>query len=294
MSTMIIVMTVLAQVLVFQFLSVAFTKSVARVQLGDLPEPLAGRLHSYLKRASRFRYMLGAGLLLAAVVIRWLLPLAIGPTKLLLAVVSVGSSAAFVAAVVRDRRTMRAVYDELPEAGVRRASLTPRPAGYWYNPNWELVPICTVAVTLAYVYWLTLELTSVPALVWVWLGAQAVFAFGALWYAARRGMRVPNVSRRLASFRNQPELALQFGERLASLEAGYFMVAKILIAFLLGLMVVQAGIDSTGSAGGGTVDLLKWLLVGLLVLAYLLFVWRLGRIAKGALTEVEQKTARVL
>jgi len=292
MNSILIVLTVLVQVLVFQFLAVAFTRSVFVVRLGSPPEPVAAKVAGYLQKAARSRYLLGAILLALAIVIRWVLPLSVGMAKLSLAVVSLVSAFAFVAAVVRDRNFARAAQDELPEAGIRRASLAARPSRYWYSPYWELVPICLVGITCVYVYWLTLQLTTLPAMIWVWLGVQVVFAFGALWYAARWGMRVPNVSRRLAMLRKHPELALKLGERLAANEARYFMPAKVLVTLLLGLKVLREGMEAMGSAGVETVALLKWLLVGLLILTYVLFILQLGRITKGAMREAEGNTAR--
>jgi len=287
MNSMILSLLIAAQVVVFQFVAVVFTKSVFAVGLGEPPEELARRMSEYQRRVSRQRYALGGVLLVLAVAVQWIVPSGDGAAKLMLTALSLTSTAAFVAAVVQDRKTMRRAHAELPDGGTRRASLTPRKPGYWYNPYWELVPIAMVSVTCAYVYSLTLQLEAVPSMAWLWLGLQAVIAFGGLWYAARRGLRVPNISRRIAMFRRRPELALQFGERLAANEARYFMVVKVLVALLFGLKVVRSGMEALNNPAVATVDVLKWISVGLMLLAYAGFIWRLGRITKRAMSKVE-------
>jgi hypothetical protein len=238
MSFLALNLVVIGQIVVFQFASVPFTRSVFEARLGDLPHPLSTRSDDYLRKGARYRFALGAVLLVAALACTLGLPSDPQTRKLMLAVVSLISSAAFAIASFRDRRTVNALHRQLPDAGRRRASLRPRSISLWYHTSWEVLPVAVFLVTAGLTAVLARRLDPVPTEMWLLVSLQGAFVIGALLYTYRYGTGVPNVSSRLALFRERPELALEFGERLAEKEMRYFMQAKISVSLLLGVSAV--------------------------------------------------------
>jgi hypothetical protein len=259
---------VIAQVAVFQFLSISFTRSLFRLLLGDAPEPASGKAATYIRGAARQRFFLGGLLALVALAILVGLPAAVGARKVLLAAVSLVSTAAFVIASVAERKAASSIAAELPGFGLRRASLQPRTLSRWYHPAWESVPIAIFIATsiVALVLWSRLDQT--PVSMWVLLPIQGVFVSGALLYTVSHGVRVANVSSRFVALRDQPEVALRFSERLAGVQMRYFMLVKVCISLLFGIGALHTGLEVLAPAAGPFLAALRWGTVITLLTAY--------------------------
>jgi hypothetical protein len=288
MSIPFIVLIIIAQIGVFQFGSPAFTRSVFALRLGIPPGPLADDVAAYFRKVTFARFTLGALLCLVALTALLGLPGDPGLRKLLLAIVSVTSSIAFAHAVRRDKQTLRTVSENLAKPSVRRASLEPRSIRRWYNPIWEVAPVAILAATMAFTVWIGYRLVDVPTQIWVYQVLQLVFVIGALIYTSRHGITVPNVSSRLAALRDQPELALRFGESLAAREMKYLMFAKIGVALLLGVDILNVGMRALDHGAASFVGNVSWAITGVLLLAFAGYVAQLVALTKRTMRQTEE------
>jgi hypothetical protein len=110
---------------------------------------------------------------------------------------------------------------------------------------------------------------------WVLLVIQIAFVLGALAYTIRGDIGTPDVSRRLPGLAASPEKAVAFGTQLVSLEMRTFMVAKISVALLLGVGLVENGLSQLGEEAASWFSVTSWVLVALLLLLFTAFVSRL-------------------
>lgn len=287
MNLSVLASIVIIQIVTFQLVSVGFTRSLFAAILGDPPEPLSRQAAAYLRKATHFRYALGGLLGLVALASLFLVPLDERARKVVVAGASVISGAAFAVASARDRCVVRRLRAALPDAGVKRASLEPRSVRQWYSPVWEGLPFAIVIATIALALWLSNKLGHIPTEMWVLPVVQGMFAVGALLYTHRHGAAVPNVSARLAMFRNHPEAALRFGERLAAREMLYFMFAKIGVTLLLGVTTLRVGLNALEHQAAHLVGLLSWTIVGLLLVMFAVYVLELVRLTKSAQGKVQ-------
>ncbi len=280
MNAPVLALIILGQIVVFQFLSVAFVRSLFAAHLTHPPEPPSGAAADHLGKARRHRFALGTILLIPVLIAFFGLPNDPGLRKLILAAVSLVSSVAFAGASLIDRRALRTLRDALPDASVRRASLQPRSLSQWYGRSWEIVPLALVLLTLAVAITLVHRLGHIPTEMWVLQILQAAFVLGALVYTVRQGATVPNVSLRLAMLRDRPEVALEFGEHLAAREAQYFMAAKIGVALLLGINTLEVALKALGHPAAAVADAVSWVVVGVLVLMFGGFLLQIITLAK--------------
>jgi hypothetical protein len=287
-NSSVLTFVVIGQIAVFQFLSVGFARSLFTAHLGKLPEPLGSKAAAYLDKARRYRFGLGLVLLLLALASLLGLPPDPQARKLLLVVVSLTSSAAFAFASVSDRRAVRAMRKALPEAGVRRASLQPRSASHWYPSAWEILPIAILVTTVVLAIALGRRLGHIATEMWVLQFLQAAFVIGALLYTSRYGVAVPNVSSRLAMLRDHPEVALEFGERLAAREMRYFMLAKIGVALLLGVSTVEAGLKALDHEAASLLGAVSWVIVGVLLVMFVTFVLQIVTLTKHMQNQIQR------
>jgi hypothetical protein len=194
--------------------------------------------------------------------------------KLLLAVVSLTSSGAFAYSALSDRRTVRSLRDALPEGGIRRASLEPRTASPGHSMAWEIPPFVILMATIIVMIGIGRRLGHVTTEMWAMQLLQTAFVVGALAYSVRRGIAVPNVSSRLAMLRDRPELALEFGQRLAARENRYFAIAKTGVTLLLGLSATKHGLELLNPSVSSAIGTANWVLVGVLLLLYAAFFYQ--------------------
>ena len=278
---------VVAEICLFQFVSIGLTRSLFSVYLGKPPEGISDRVARYLSRVARFRFAIGGllGLVVLTVLLGW--PADPGVRKLVLAVVSVTSALAFGAGFVSDQQTVRSLVKTLPESAVRRASLAPRSIDQWYAPAWEVVPLVILGSTAAFVLWMA-STSSLPEVAWAMLGLQAAFVVGALFYTLRFGSAVPNVSQRVAALRDRPEIAMRLGERLAAREMQYMMLAKNGVALLLGVSVVHAVLRDHHHELTPWLGVASWVLVGLLMLAFAGYIVQVTALVRRTMQDSEQ------
>lgn len=288
MSPNVLAFIVIGQIIVFQFAAVALTRSVFTVILGNPSGSLLDRMTSYLRKVTVFRVALGVVLLILA------MTTVLGPFKeppagkILLAVVSLISAAAFAAGLIRDRRTARAMRSELHDAGIKRASLGPRSVADWYPPAWEAVPIALLLLTVVLTVSFGFQLQEVPVKMGVFQALQAAFAVGALLYTIRYGIAVPNVSSRLPMLRDRADLALEYGEQLAAREMRYFLSAKIGVTLLLGVATVGVGLKAMHHRAASILDAAEWVIVGALLLLFAAYVFQIVSLTRRVMRRVEQ------
>lgn len=274
MNISVLVFVVIAQIIVFQFVAVAFTRSLFTAVLGPMPDWPAGEPAAYLRSSGRRRFVFGSVLLAMAVAGLVGLQANMEARKVLLAVLSLISAGAFVYAFLRDRRALRMMRDAFPDAGVRYASLRPRTISQWYHPIWELIPIGILVATVVLTAYLGRRGGLIQTRIWVLQALQAAIVIGALVFTYRQGIAVPQVSRRFAMLRDRPKEALEFGERLAAREMQYFMSAKIGVALLLGVSAVGVALKTLAPTVALVLDITEWVLIGLLLALFAAFMWQ--------------------
>jgi hypothetical protein len=275
MNTIVLPFIVIAEIVVFQFATSAFTHSLFAALLRQPDGSVLPQSVPYLRRARRWRFSLGGALLLVAVATGFGIPADPGMRKLVLLVVSLLSSAVFVQSSLQDRRTLRSMRATLPEASVRRASLQPRSVDDWYNVAWEGLPIAILLATVIATVALGQRIGNITTGMWVLLLIQIAFVVGTLAYTIRGNPGAPDVSRRIPGFEGSPEKAVAFGVQLVSIEMKYFMAAKVSVTLLLGVGLVENGLSQLAEAAASWFVVASWVLVVLLLLLFTAFVSRI-------------------
>lgn len=293
MNSHVLTFIVIGQIIIFQFVAVALTRSVFTVTLGNPSGPLLSRVSSYLRKVTWVRTALGAALLILAMTSFLSLITDASARKILLTAVSLASTAIFAAGLIHDRRTVRSMRRELPDAGMKRASLGPRSIADWYQPSWEAVPIALLLATVVLTVIVGLRLGEVPVKMGVLQILQAAFVVGALLYTVRYGIAVPNVSSRLPMLRDRAELALEFGEQLAAREMRYFLLAKIGVTLLLGVHTIRVGLEALHHGAASVLDAGEWIIVAVLLLLFAGYVMQIMTLTRGVLRRVEQHSEEV-
>lgn len=143
-----------------------------------------------------------------------------------------------------------------------------------------------VLLTFALTIVLGRRLGHIPTEMWVLQILQAAFVLGTLLYTARYGAAVPNVSSRLAMLRDRPEVALEFGERLAAREMQYFMAAKIGVALLLGVSTIEVALKALDHPSVAVAEAVSWVVVGVLVLMFAGFLLQIITLTKSMQRQV--------
>lgn len=279
-----------AQIVVFQLFPIPLTRSLFRARLDTPPPSVDAELRRYVHDSSRSRSLLGAILLVVALGggLLGLGPTVAGP-KILLAVVSLTSSAAFLAATVRDRRVLHSLLGRLPEASRRIASLERRHLSRWYRPAWEVLPIVVLVVTGTLAALAGLRSGALPPRTWLLLALQAAFVLGGLLYVLQRAPAVTPVPQRPVSVRDRPEAALRVGEDLLAREMRYFVAARIGVALLLGTSVAEDALGALRHPAAPVAGAATWGLVGVLLLAFARYLRDVLRATRRALGPVPEE-----
>jgi hypothetical protein len=294
MTIAILSLMILGQIALFQFLAALANRSIMRQEFRLLEDPPSDRLTAHVRRAPVFR--IGLGVILGGLVLLPLTGYLADPltAKLLLVGISLTSAVAFALANARDREMMRLLADLAPGGSVRRASLEHRSLRQYYHPLLEVIPILIFVATLIF-------LVSVPGLVsagesmftgarthiLALFGLQAVLVFGALYYAQRRGVNVNSMATYIPSLRQRPEVALRLGKELAGTQIRFFIFARIGIAALLGLTIVGKVLVASGDPSAFLWSAIRWGLFGVLLIGFLLYLKRVGRVSRRMQEEME-------
>jgi len=285
MSLELIVVIVL-QVLIFQFGVVRLSRALPNYLIGTdgLPTPVADRVLDFKRSVGRLRYPLGALLLVATILVAYVFPLGHGSAKLTLAAISLISAAACAIGCVVDRRKISAIAADLPEPSVRSATLLRDALRLHYSPLWEGLPLLIL-------------LATVLATLWIWMGAepagkasraglvalpiiQGVYVFACLTFtlwSVRSGSRLPQKSK---AFLGSPEHAIGIEKAVSRIELRFFMIAKITVALMFGLMQLDQILVYSGRPVPVALDWSPWILLVLLLGLYLVFMVRTARVSK--------------
>jgi hypothetical protein len=227
------------QVICFQFLMHYLIRLLPEQLLGKQGHPpeVAAELAAFRKQQGRLARVLGIVLLLAALLVTFMLPLGSpGMRKLALAAVSLGSSLIMLLGYIGDGKRMLAIGKRLPESGARTAALQRRRIAEVYPAALELLPPLLFLATL----FLTLNAggigrTPLIVILLCQLGFVVASHFFARWLVAQRLPMLPSA---LALQEDGAE-AIAAGRRFRHQDLRYFLVARIVIVFLLGFMQVQ-------------------------------------------------------
>jgi hypothetical protein len=293
MNLLALLVVVLLQIGLFQFLSVFLTRAFPAVTVGgsDLPPRLARSTQRFRRTAGRFRFALGALLALAALiaVIGRVGP---GSGKLFLAGISVLSTAGMIAGYVRDRRTIRSMREQLPGTGIRWASLEPRTLGQQYHPAWEAVPIAVLVLSAAFTAWaVSRGISDGPGMQGIredaalrmiaTLAIQGLAILGLMVLAFHAVLTSSSIGVRLPMFRDRPEAALAVDASLRTAELRYFIAARIGIALLLGFHQVEIAAESWDHPAAPWIEAGGWMLVILLLVLFAGYIQRLVKLSRG-------------
>lgn len=261
------------QILVFQFLSLKFLRSIPDHVFGDteMPERVKREILSYKRDLSSWSYTIGAGLWGAMTLCAYVLPFTRGVTGLLaITAASILSSGFFAWTYLRARSRAERIVEELPDTGLRIASLERRSLGKYYNLAWEVVPFVVLAATAVFVFWalprfgqpypLGFDDQGIPdkwgqgtgrflALLFV----QGLVTFGLLALTLLGLRRPPDFSPKAPIASRDPERAFRRSEESRGRTLRLLMAAKIGLALQLALMLfvkveTALGVDLPGWA----------------------------------------------
>lgn len=261
------------QILVFQFLSLKFLRSIPDHVFGDaeMPERVEREILSYKRDLSSWSYAIGAGLWGAMTLCAYILPFTRGVTGLLaITAASILSSGFFAWTYLRARSRAERIVEELPDTGLRIASLERRSLAKYYNLAWEFVPFVVLAATAVFVFWalprfgqpypLGFDDQGIPdkwgqgtgrflALLFV----QGLVTFGLLALTLLGLRRPPDFSPKVPVGSRDPERAFRRSEETRGRTLRFLMAAKIGLALQLALMLfvkveTALGVDLPGWA----------------------------------------------
>lgn len=291
----ILTLVVLGEIVLFQFMAALANRSLMRQEISSLDAEVPQPLLNHAERTSKFRMAMGGVLIVVALV-----PVTglVGTTlvgKLLMTAVSITSAFAFTLALAKDRKMMRLLAELYPGGSVRHASLERRTLNQWYHPALETLPIMVFVATALFLATAPGFLSATPDVhvvagrtnVLVLFGLQGLFVLGALYHTVRKGVDVGSLATHIPSLRKRPQVSLRLGEQLAGVQAKYFMFAKIAVAALLGAAVVEKILEATGRSGASFWDTTGWVIVGLLLVTFSLYLRRVGRLSRRMQQEME-------
>jgi hypothetical protein len=185
--------------------------------------------------------------------------------------------------MVLDRKQMRRLAAELPEASVRSAVLERRKLAQYY-PVWlESIPFLILAAVVVASFWAApIAFVSGTSALRVWaIPLVLALMIGGGWILSRRlavsGCRVPQKTR---AFLPSAENPIRLGEAVTALELRCFMAAKIGFAFLLALMQTEKLAEFAGSEVPPAVGLLQWLLPGALLGLFAGYIIKLSKLSR--------------
>jgi hypothetical protein len=266
------------QVLVFQFLSLRFLRSIPDHVFGDteMPERVEREILSYKRDLSRWCYAIGGGLWGAMTLCAYVLPFTRGATGLLaITAASILSSGFFAWTYLRARSGAERIVEELPDTGLRVASLERRSLGKYYNLAWEFVPFVLLAATAVLVFWalprfgqpypLSFDDQGIPdkwgqgtgrflALLFV----QGLVTFGLLALTFLGLKHPPDFSPKAPTASRDPERALRRSEEARGRTLRFLMAAKIGLALQVALTLFVKVETALGVALPNWVDKSPW------------------------------------
>ncbi len=280
-------LVVLCQVGLFQILTALANKSLLHKEFGLLETPVPDRLAKHNRQAPVRRIVLG--IILACLILLPLSGLAISLVagKILLVSVSTVSALAYGLENNRDRRMMGLLARHTPNGNRRCAALEPRSLRQWYHPALEMIPLAFFVATLLFLTrtpaFITADETIFPAgrtVLLALFGLQGLLVFGSQYYALRKGVDVKSVAAVIPSLRQRPETALRLGEEMAGTHVRFFMFLRVGIAAILGVTIVKKIFAATGNPGLGLWEVVGWVLAGVQIMGFALYLKKVGSISR--------------
>lgn len=286
MKLVVLLSVVAVQVLLFQWGCIAFTRSLFALHFGDATAHPAEVARRYVSGVARLQGLLGLAFVAALLLVGFGFPAGDMAGPLTVAVVSVASSLAFAATMIRSRKTLRVLQEALPDAGVRRAALVTRTRAH--SPLFESLPLVALGITTGFVVWALawgLE-SSVHRLgpyatrMLVYLSLQGIVTVVLMWASIRLRQSRTAVSARFPRFRDHPESALQLGIDLADAESHAFGLAKLGIAAWFAFNQLQLYFDATSNTLHRAAGIAEWACIAFLLLVYGLYLLRVRNVVR--------------
>ena len=286
MTVVVLLSVVAIQVLLFQFGSITFTRSLFALHFGDAPAPPADVVRGYVRGNTRFQVALGTAF--AAFLICAAFGIPSNPTsrRLMVAGVSLVSSLVFVLTMLRDRRALRNLEASLPDTGLRRAALHVRDASR--SRLLEMSPLAMFILTGTFVLWAARNLTaahgtasgleSTGARMVIYLVIQGGVTALLMWLSVRFREARTAASPRFPMFRDHPDAALRLGIDLADAEIRAFNRAKLGIAALFAFAQLHLFLRAKSSGLADTAHVAQWACVSFLLLVFAFYLLRVRRL----------------
>lgn len=285
------------QILIFQFLSVRFLRSIPGYVLGDslLPDEVKAAVEAYRRGVGSRSYAAGLALLIAMTLFVYVIPFGgVLPGALCITAASVLSSGFFVWTYLRARSAADRITERLPDSGIRVASLERRALGHYYNVAWELAPFVLLAISAALLIWAMPNLSQpypthfgqdgIPDSWGEGTGRflflvllQGLTALGLLLLTFRvlrsRACLSPKAS--VAARRSDAERRISEGARRRELQ--YFMGAKVAVALKFTLILFVKVETALGVHLPWWAANSPWAVSGFLLLAFVLYIVQTAR-----------------
>lgn len=255
---------VFIQVLVFQIALVRLSRSIPGILIGSeaLPEAIAKEIARYDRHLGRNRMILGAGLIVLAVLAAFVLPISPGARKLTLAAISITSSAAMIIGYLQDRSKVMRIERSLPQAERLIASLEPRSLRTFYHPAWEAVPPLFLLLSAA----VTIRAGTPGIAPWIFLALQAAFVLYMSIVTLHGVNRHSCLTPRTKSFHGSPEQALALERRMRRVEVRHSLISKIVISILFTTIQMRRFSGASEQTRG-------WLLIIELGMIFAVMAW---------------------
>lgn len=244
MNLTLIAVMVIVQIMVFQYcatLVVRLASGLPKNEGGLAPEVRA-RIEGLHRRVRRTEAVLGAALLAGALLTALVLPLSLGPRKLILGALSLTSTAGLLWGYLVTYRDLYRIAGELPDPGRRVADLQPRKLATYYSPWREVLPWGLVAATLGATFYFTGRPETTARLseakVWVHPVAQIVLNLGLLLLTVIRAQSHTCLALGRKTWTNQEEfLRLEERNRRAEVRASFW--SRVGVVVLTGVMQLR-------------------------------------------------------
>ena len=285
MIMVILVLVVLAQITLFQFLAALANRSIIIEEVSRLTGTAPNSVTDHARIAPIVR--MGIGGALACVALLALFGLTDQPftAKIVILGVSAVSAAVFAFGQVKDRGVMRDLADAASGGGVRQASLARRTLDGWYHPALEVIPLVVFIATAVFListpgFAAGAEQLGEQPRILVYFGLQGLLMIGGLYRGLRPVVGIRSITQYIPSLRSNPEVSIRLGEELAGTQLRFFLVAKIGFSLLLGSLVAKNVLTAAGSSAAAPWSILGWCIVGVLVVMYGFYFSRIGSISR--------------
>jgi uncharacterized membrane protein len=291
---------VTVEIVLFQFVSTRFLRSIPDYVLGEGPRPGAveAQIEAYNRGLRTWNYPVGAGLWLAMTLCAFVMPFTKGvPGMLAITAASILSSIFFVLTYFRARSAVGRMAEEMPDTGRRVASLERRSLSCYYNVAWEYLPFVLLMAGAMLTFWamprlgqpypLSFDSQGVPD---AWgegagrfiaiLAVQALCAIGLLGLTFWALVRQPDLSPPAAS--RAPETAEGLKETLRRRKLRFLLAVKVAVALQFTLVLFVKIETALGVRLPVWVEESPWVTTAFLLALFLLFLLRMTGQTRGA------------